>query len=159
MGGLFSVIARSPLLYGWYKLSNRNCACAAVSVMLRYGSRFIYDFCRILVSAYEFVLPIMLFLGGRERPLTFVTVGDYFFFKFLAVGWDWVHLLRRPLIGLLYQPRMIDDAEYGAVGGMRIGRGNRSSRRKPAPVPLCQPQTHMTWAGIEPGPPQWKDGD
>jgi hypothetical protein len=24
--------------------------------------------------------------------------------------------------GLLYQPRMIDD-DYGAVGGMRIGRG------------------------------------
>jgi hypothetical protein len=42
-------------------------------------------------------------------------------------------------VGLLYQPRMIDD-HYGAVGGMRIGRGNRSTRRKPAPVPLCPPQ-------------------
>jgi hypothetical protein len=31
---------------------------------------------------------------------------------------------------------MIDDDEYGAVGGMRIGRGNRSTRRKPAPVPI-----------------------
>jgi hypothetical protein len=27
-------------------------------------------------------------------------------------------------VGLLYQPRMIDDDDYGAVGGMRIGRGN-----------------------------------
>jgi hypothetical protein len=26
------------------------------------------------------------------------------------------------------------------IGGM-IGRGNRSTRRKPAPVPLCPPQT------------------
>jgi hypothetical protein len=26
-------------------------------------------------------------------------------------------------VGLLYQPRMIDN-DYGAVGGMRIGRGN-----------------------------------
>jgi hypothetical protein len=34
---------------------------------------------------------------------------------------------------------MIDD-DYGAVGGMRIGRGNQSTRRKPAPVPLCAPQ-------------------
>jgi hypothetical protein len=34
---------------------------------------------------------------------------------------------------------MIDDA-CGAVGGMRIGRGKRSTRRKPAPVPLCLPQ-------------------
>jgi hypothetical protein len=56
------------------------------------------------------------------------------------VGWDWVHLVRRPLFGLLYQPRMIDDDECGAVGGKRLGRGNRSTRRKPAPVPLCPPQ-------------------
>jgi hypothetical protein len=49
-------------------------------------------------------------------------------------------------VGLLYQPRMIDDGDYGAVGGMRIGRGNRSTRRKPAPVSLCPPQ-------IPPGPP------
>jgi hypothetical protein len=48
-------------------------------------------------------------------------------------------LVRRPLIGLLYQPRLIDD-ECGAFGGMRIGRGNRSTRKKPAPVPLCPPQ-------------------
>jgi hypothetical protein len=49
-------------------------------------------------------------------------------------------------VGLLYQPRMIDD-DNGAVGGMRIGRGNRSTRRKPAPVPLCPPQIphDMTW--------------
>jgi hypothetical protein len=26
--------------------------------------------------------------------------------------------------GLLYQPQMIDDGECGAVGGMKIGRGN-----------------------------------
>jgi hypothetical protein len=42
-------------------------------------------------------------------------------------------------VGLLYQPRMIDD-EYGSVGGMRIDRENRSTRRKPTPVPLCPPQ-------------------
>jgi hypothetical protein len=28
-------------------------------------------------------------------------------------------------------------AECGAVGGMTIGRGNRSTRKKPAPEPLC----------------------
>jgi hypothetical protein len=42
-------------------------------------------------------------------------------------------------VGLLYQPRMIYD-DYGAVGGMKIGRGNRSTRRNPAPVSLCPPQ-------------------
>jgi hypothetical protein len=64
------------------------------------------------------------------------------------VGWDWVHLVRWPLIGLLYQPQVIDDAECGAVIGMRVGRGIRSTRRKPAPVPLCPPQIpdDLTWA-------------
>jgi hypothetical protein len=58
---------------------------------------------------------------------------------FFLVGWDWVHLVRRPLFGLLYQPRMIDD-ECGVVGGMRIRRGNRSARRNPTTVPLWPPQ-------------------
>jgi hypothetical protein len=33
---------------------------------------------------------------------------------------------------------------FGAIGGMKIGRGNRSTRRKPTPVPLCPPQ-NPTW--------------
>jgi hypothetical protein len=32
------------------------------------------------------------------------------------------------------------DDECGAVDGMRIGKGNRSTRRKPAPASLCPPQ-------------------
>jgi hypothetical protein len=35
-------------------------------------------------------------------------------------------------------PGEYDDGE---IGGMMIGRGNRSTWRKPAPVPLCPPQT------------------
>jgi hypothetical protein len=35
---------------------------------------------------------------------------------------------------------MTDDGDCGAIGGMKIGRGNRSTRRKPAPAPLCPPQ-------------------
>jgi hypothetical protein len=42
--------------------------------------------------------------------------------------------------GLLYKPQMIDEGDCGAIGGMKIGRGNRSTRRKPAPGPLCPPQ-------------------
>jgi hypothetical protein len=30
--------------------------------------------------------------------------------------------------------------DNGEIGGM-IGKGNRSTRRKPAPMPLCPPQT------------------
>jgi hypothetical protein len=43
-------------------------------------------------------------------------------------------------VGLLYQPQMIDDDDCGAIGGMKIDRGNRSTRRKSAPAPLCPPQ-------------------
>jgi hypothetical protein len=64
------------------------------------------------------------------------------FFNFLG----WVKL--SPLgtsanIWPIVQPRMIDE-ECGVVGGMRIGRGNRSTRGKPAPVPLCPPHD-LTW--------------
>jgi hypothetical protein len=39
----------------------------------------------------------------------------------------------------------LSDYDDGKIGGM-IGRGNRSTRRKPAPVPLCAPQTpHAAW--------------
>jgi hypothetical protein len=43
-------------------------------------------------------------------------------------------------IGLLYQPQAIDDGDCGPLRGMKIGRGNRSTRRNLAPVPLCPPQ-------------------
>jgi hypothetical protein len=41
-----------------------------------------------------------------------------------------------------------DDEECGAVGGMRIGGGNRNTSKKTAPVPLYSPQTphDLTWA-------------
>jgi hypothetical protein len=44
------------------------------------------------------------------------------------------------------QKRVIDDDDYGALGEM-IVRGNWSTRRKPAPVPLCPPQIphDLTW--------------
>jgi hypothetical protein len=33
---------------------------------------------------------------------------------------------------------------FGAIGGIKIGRGNRSTRRKPTPAPLC-PTQNPTW--------------
>jgi hypothetical protein len=41
--------------------------------------------------------------------------------------------------------------EYGAVGGMKIGRGNWSTQRKSAPVPFCPPQMqhwHMMYLNV-----------
>jgi hypothetical protein len=42
---------------------------------------------------------------------------------------------------------------------MYIDRGNRSSRRKPAPAPLLSiTKSHMTRTGFEPGPSRWEAG-
>jgi hypothetical protein len=41
--------------------------------------------------------------------------------------------------------------EDGEFGGMKIGRGNRSTRRKPAPTPLCPPQIPLARPGSKHG--------
>jgi hypothetical protein len=52
-------------------------------------------------------------------------------------------MVRLLLIGILYQPRkMDDDDECGAVGGM-IGSRNPSTSRKPVPVPLVHHKSDM----------------
>jgi hypothetical protein len=35
----------------------------------------------------------------------------------------------------------LGDYDDGEIGGMMIGRGNRSTQSKQAPMPLCPPQT------------------
>jgi hypothetical protein len=62
----------------------------------------------------------------------------YYFFILSGVGLSPLGTAAIP--GPLYQPQMIDDGDCGATGEMKIGRGNRSTRRKPAPAPLCPPQ-------------------
>jgi hypothetical protein len=69
----------------------------------------------------------------RHNFVLFWILGDLSYYLFRGVEWDWVHLVRRPLIRLLHQPLMID--EYGAFDVMRIGRGNRSTRR----TTVCSP--------------------
>jgi hypothetical protein len=55
---------------------------------------------------------------------------------------------------LLY---VCDDEDDGEVGGMNgFRRGHRSTRRKPAPMPLCPPQIPLATPGREPGPPRWE---
>jgi hypothetical protein len=73
----------------------------------------------------------------------------------------------QPLTGLLYQPRIIGDCDCGEIGGMKIGWGNQSTRRKPAPAPFCPPQTQHDGraiaqarlvAGFPPRRPGFKPG-
>jgi hypothetical protein len=52
-----------------------------------------------------------------------------------------------------YRPIVPSPGDYddGEIGGIMIGRGNRSTRRKPAPVPLGPPQTPHACPDANPG--------
>jgi hypothetical protein len=77
-------------------------------------------------------------IGTRTHDLP-VCIIFFYFNLHSGGGWspNWVHSARRPLTGLLYLPRVIVRMEK--IGGMN-GRGNRSTRRKPAPTSLRPPQ-------------------
>jgi hypothetical protein len=74
----------------------------------------------------------------------------------LGVGLDWVHLLRRQSFGLLYQPRMTDDDECGAVKWLA-----RETEVKGENLPQYRFIHHKSqiWSGLEPIPPRWEAGD
>jgi hypothetical protein len=61
--------------------------------------------------------------------------------------------INRPLVP---NPADYDDGE---IDGMMMGRGNRSTRRKPVQLSLCQSQTPHDVPGREPGPPRWEASD
>jgi hypothetical protein len=63
-----------------------------------------------------------------------------FYFVILLSGVRLSPLCTAATTGLLYQSQMIDVGDCGAIYGMKIGKGNLSTRRKRAPVPLCPPQ-------------------
>jgi hypothetical protein len=53
---------------------------------------------------------------------------------------------------MLYQPWIMDDNECRTIGGM-LGRGNRSTRRKPTPVLFVHYKSFMTWPELRHGAP------
>jgi hypothetical protein len=60
-----------------------------------------------------------------------------FFFICYSGGGGWSPIGTTRHCGTVQAPGDYDDGE---IGGM-IGRGNRSTRRKPVPMPLCPPQS------------------
>jgi hypothetical protein len=102
---------------------------------------------------------VNLFLNTRkEEQLAKIHYTDQKFFSYFYSGGA-VQLgplgtaaTNRPIVPALC------DYDDGEIGGMMIGRGSRSSRRKPAPVSLCPPKPDML-PGCEPWPPRWEASD
>jgi hypothetical protein len=70
------------------------------------------------------------------------------FWRFFS-SWDGLELsslVLMPFKGLLYPPLLMRDDECGDIGVM-LGKGNRSIRRKPAPLQLCPPQIPHYFTG------------
>jgi hypothetical protein len=52
---------------------------------------------------------------------------------------------KRPIVPAL------GDYDDGEFGGMKIGKENRSTQRKPSPAPVCPPQIPRPNLGLNPG--------
>jgi hypothetical protein len=70
-------------------------------------------------------------------------LGSYFFFLNWCIMGEGGGVQLGPLCTTATnRPTVPAPGDYdGEIGGMMIGRGNQSTRRKPAPVPPCPPQT------------------
>jgi hypothetical protein len=63
----------------------------------------------------------------------------FFFFNWCSRGWNQLGPVGTAATNMPIVPAP-GDYDDGEIGGIMIGSGNRSTRRKPAPVPLCPPQ-------------------
>jgi hypothetical protein len=80
---------------------------------------------------------------NEERPIRLWCVLNYLFLLFIIPsGVRLFSLGTAATTGLQYQPQMIDDDDCGAIGGMKIDRGNLSTGRKPAQAPLLSTTNH-----------------
>jgi hypothetical protein len=96
-------------------------------------------------------------IGGKEQKyVPVITV--YYYLLFSLFEYLRVESILGPLCtAAMYWPIVPapGDCEDGKFGGMNgFGRGNRSTRRKPDPTPLCPPQIPLARLGNEPGPPR-----
>jgi hypothetical protein len=77
-----------------------------------------------------------------------------FFFNSHSRGWspNWIHLARRPLIGLLYLSRVIARMENLVEWRFEDWQGKQKYSEKTAPAPLCPPQIPLDQTpGSNPG--------
>jgi hypothetical protein len=96
----------------------------------------------------------ILGLGRLHETFRFISV-----IRSRAVSrthWTGDQLIARPLLAA---PGDYDDDDGEARGMKGFGRGNRSTRRKPAPTPLRPAQIPLARPGREPRPPRWEASD
>jgi hypothetical protein len=88
---------------------------------------------------------------------TSIARGNFFFFLIDMVGGG---VQYNPLgTAATKRPIVPAPGDYdGEIGGMMIGRGNRSTRKKPAQCRFVHHKPHML-PGREPGPPRWEASD
>jgi hypothetical protein len=75
--------------------------------------------------------------------------GIWVFLLLVGVEWSWVHLVRRPLFGVLYQPRMTNECE--TPGWMRADRGNRKYSEKTCTIATLSPANSI-WPDLGSNP-------
>jgi hypothetical protein len=110
------------------------------------------------ITRFEFCLVGCLSL--LRISLSFLVRSRRLSFFFGGVRWDCVHLVRRPLIGLVNQPRMIHDDECAAIGEKwELARDTEVLRENLPQCHYVNHKSHMTWPGLEHGPPRWEAGD
>jgi hypothetical protein len=73
---------------------------------------------------------------------------NFFLIRMGVVEYKWMHSARRLIALIVPTPADYEDGEFR---GMMIGRGNRSTRSKPAPVPLCPTQIPQYMTGRNTG--------
>jgi hypothetical protein len=76
----------------------------------------------------DFCSGVTVFTNHRHYSLTIFSIGIVG--SAVQLGPLGTTATNRPVVQAPY------DYDDGEIGGMMIGRGNRSTRRKPAPVPL-----------------------
>jgi hypothetical protein len=112
---------------------------------------------RTLLSTEKYLAPA----GNQTLAFQPVFLRYFLLFLFISILGGGVHTGSTRHCGhywpILPAP---GDCEDGEVSGMNgFGRGNRISRRKPAPTPLFLPQIPLFRPGREPGPPRWEASD
>jgi hypothetical protein len=78
-------------------------------------------------------------------------------FRLAGVESNWVHSARRPLIGLLYLPRvimMMVSLVKWRLAGETVVLGENPTQRH-----FVHHKSHLTRLGIEPGPRRWEVND